>query len=342
MEMIKDFEDGQHVFNQLLVTQVDKCVTTQGRSYLNVTLQDSSGSILGKKWDVFDGDLEVFKEGNIVAVEGEVLKYKGSLQFKIISGAQVSVSDVDVTKFVPQAPVPREELEKKLNAYMDSLEDKELQKIVKYLVNKFHDKYVVHPAAVRNHHNFASGLYLVNKFHDKYVVHPAAVRNHHNFASGLLYHSICMADMAEQVCKLYPKLNRDWVVGGALIHDLGKTIELSGPIATKYTVEGNLVGHISIMVAEIRMAAKELGIEGEKLTLLEHMIASHHSKPEFGSPIPPLTREALALAMIDDFDAKMNIVDKAVENADLESFTEKIFALDGRAYYVPSYEKKNR
>ena len=315
MEMIKDFEDGQHVFNQLLVTQVDKCVTTQGRSYLNVTLQDSSGSILGKKWDVFDGDLEVFKEGNIVAVEGEVLKYKGSLQFKIISGAQVSVSDVDVTKFVPQAPVPREELEKKLNAYMDSLEDKELQKIVKY---------------------------LVNKFHDKYVVHPAAVRNHHNFASGLLYHSICMADMAEQVCKLYPKLNRDWVVGGALIHDLGKTIELSGPIATKYTVEGNLVGHISIMVAEIRMAAKELGIEGEKLTLLEHMIASHHSKPEFGSPIPPLTREALALAMIDDFDAKMNIVDKAVENADLGSFTEKIFALDGRAYYVPSYEKKNR
>ena len=315
MEMIKDFEDGQHVFNQLLVTQVDKCVTTQGRSYLNVTLQDSSGSILGKKWDVFDGDLEVFKEGNIVAVEGEVLKYKGSLQFKIISGAQVSVSDVDVTKFVPQAPVPREELEKKLNAYMDSLEDKELQKIVKY---------------------------LVNKFHDKYVVHPAAVRNHHNFASGLLYHSISMADMAEQICKLYPKLNRDWVVGGALIHDLGKTIELSGPIATKYTVEGNLVGHISIMVAEIRMAAKELGIEGEKLTLLEHMIASHHSKPEFGSPIPPLTREALALAMIDDFDAKMNIVDKAVENADLGSFTEKIFALDGRAYYVPSYEKKNR
>ena len=315
MEMIKDFEDGQHVFNQLLVTQVDKCVTTQGRSYLNVTLQDSSGSILGKKWDVFDGDLEVFKEGNIVAVEGEVLKYKGSLQFKIISGAQVSVSDVDVTRFIPQAPVPREELEKKLNAYIESLKDEDLKKIV---------------------------VYLINKFHDKYVIHPAAVRNHHNFASGLLYHSLCMADLGEEVCKLYTKLNRDWVIAGALIHDLGKTIELSGPIATKYTVEGNLVGHISIMVAEIRMAAKELGIEGEKLTLLEHMIASHHSKPEFGSPVPPLTREALALAMIDDFDAKMNIVDKAVENADLGSFTEKIFALDGRAYYVPSYEKKNR
>ncbi|MBO7120944.1 MAG: HD domain-containing protein, partial [Bacilli bacterium] len=221
MEMIKDFEDGQHVFNQLLVTQVDKCVTTQGRSYLNVTLQDSSGSILGKKWDVFDGDLEVFKEGNIVAVEGEVLKYKGSLQFKIISGAQVSVSDVDVTKFIPQAPVPREELEKKLNAYIESLKDEDLKKIV---------------------------VYLINKFHDKYVIHPAAVRNHHNFASGLLYHSLCMADLGEEVCKLYTKLNRDWVIAGALIHDLGKTIELSGPIATTYTVEGNLVGHISIMV----------------------------------------------------------------------------------------------
>ncbi|MCQ2799199.1 MAG: HD domain-containing protein [Bacilli bacterium] len=315
MEMIKDFTDGEHVFTQLLVTAVNKCVTTQGRTYLNITLQDSSGTIAAKKWDVFEGDYDVFVEGNVVSVEGEVLKYQNALQFKIISGMVVPVSSVDVTKFIQQAPEAREELEKELNGYLDSLAEGELKTMTKY---------------------------LINKFHDAYVIHPAAVRNHHNFCSGLLYHSICMARVAEQICKIYPHLNRDWVVAGALIHDLGKTIELSGALCTKYTVEGNLVGHISIMVAEIRMAAKELGIEGETLTLLEHMILSHHTKPEYGSPVAPMTREALALAMIDDFDAKMNVVDKALENADIGGFTDKIFALDSRGYYVPSYEKKNR
>ena len=93
------------------------------------------------------------------------------------------------------------------------------------------------------------------------------------------------------------------------------------------------------MVAEIRMAAKELHIDGETPLLLEHMILSHHSKPEFGSPVPPLTREAFVLASIDDFDAKMNIISKAEENLKPGEWTEKVFAMDNRAFYIPEYKQ---
>ena len=310
--MIKDLKDGDHIVSQYLIVNFAKCVTTAGKNYLNLTLQDSTGSIDGKKWDVNEEDLDTFLPGNIVSIEGDVLNYRDHLQMKILSGKKLEQAQIDVTRFVPTAPVPEKVLEEKLNAYIDSLKDSDLKTITKY---------------------------LIQKYHDCYVSYPAAVRNHHNFASGLLYHSISMADMAEKVCTLYPEINRDFVIAGALIHDLGKTLELSGPIATKYTLEGKLIGHISIMVAEIRMAVKELHIDGETPLLLEHMILSHHSKPEFGSPVPPLTREAFVLASIDDFDAKMNIISKAEENLKPGEWTEKVFAMDNRAFYIPEYKQ---
>jgi 3'-5' exoribonuclease len=130
------------------------------------------------------------------------------------------------------------------------------------------------------------------------------------------------------------------LVAGALIHDIGKTLELSGPVATQFTLEGKLLGHISIMQAEIREAAKELNMTGEIPVIMEHMVLSHHTKPEFGSPVPPLTREALALAMIDDMDAKMMILDKAYEGVNPGEFTQKIFTMDDRYFYLPLYAKK--
>ena len=312
METIKELKDGDHFYSQFLVNNISKGVTTQGRSYLNITLQDSTGTIEAKKWDVDEDDLEVFVVGNIVNVQGEALNYRDHLQVKIISGEPVAQDSVDVTRFVPTAPESEKELEEDLRKFINSLAESDLKTIVKY---------------------------LLNKHKDRYLIYPAAARNHHAFASGLLYHSVSMARLAEAACQLYPEINRDFVIAGTLIHDLGKVIELSGPIATKYTDEGKLLGHISIMMAEIRLAAEELHIQGETPLLLEHMILSHHTKPEFGSPVGPMTREAQVLAMIDDFDAKMNIVNKAVEGVEPGNWTERIFAMDGRAFYVPFYEQ---
>ena len=315
MNMIKDLQDGMHINAQYLIASAAKCVTTAGKNYLNITLQDASGTIEGKKWDILPEDLNIFVTGNIIKIEGDVLNYRDHLQMKILSGSLLDKDSIDVTLFVPSSPVGEEELEKKLYGYIDSLKEGDLKTLTSY---------------------------LINKFHDSYVTYPAAVRNHHAFASGLLYHSVSMANMAEVVCKLYPEINRDFVIAGALIHDLGKTLELSGPVATKYTDEGKLLGHISIMVSEIRMAAENLKITGETPMLLEHMILSHHSKPEFGSPVPPLTREAFVLASIDDFDAKINVILKAEENVNPGDWTERIFAMDNHSFYVPKYEDNKK
>ncbi|MGU4858432.1 HD domain-containing protein, partial [Escherichia coli] len=122
--------------------------------------------------------------------------------------------------------------------------------------------------------------------------YPAAVKNHHEFVSGLAFHVVSMLDMAKAFSKLYPSLDTDLLYSGIILHDLGKVIELSGPVAASYTLEGKLLGHITIMVNEIGKAADELEIEGEEVTVLQHLVLSHHSKPEWGSPKAPLIREA--------------------------------------------------
>ena len=135
-------------------------------------------------------------------------------------------------------------------------------------------------------------------------------------------------------------MDRDLLLSGVLLHDVGKIVELSGPIIAKYTKEGRLIGHISIMHSVIREKAKALGIDNEKRILLEHMILAHHGKQEFGSPVVPLTREALLLHMIDDMNAKMTIIDKALEPIEEGEFTPKIYPLEERCFYKPIRKKK--
>jgi len=313
MILIKDLYDGEHIFSQFLVSASAKCASTKGKNYLNVTLQDSSGEILGKRWEIYPGDEALLSVGNIVSVEGDVLLYNGSLQLNIRSVEPVDEGNIDYSRFVMQAPIDFAFLEKKLSNYLSSFKNKEV-------------------SLITNH--------LIKKYYDSYVNYPAAVRNHHAFLHGLLFHSLSMADLAEAICKLYPSLNRDILVAGTLLHDLGKVIELSGPIATKYTLEGKLLGHISIMAMEVHETAKELKIEGEISILLEHMILSHHGKLEYGSPVHPLTREALALSMIDDFDAKMAVLDRAEKDVVPGEFTQRITALDYAYFYVPSNKEK--
>ena len=130
-------------------------------------------------------------------------------------------------------------------------------------------------------------------------------------------------------------IDKDVLIAGVLLHDVGKVVELSGPIATKYTLEGKLLGHISIMASEIRRVARDLNITSEVPVLLEHMILSHHGSKEFGSPVLPLTREAVILHFVDDLDSKMNILDKAYADVEEGEFTQRIMPMDGRAFYKP-------
>src|SRR5690606_16554855 len=145
--------------------------------------------------------------------------------------------------------------------------------------------------------------------------------------------------IARELCQLYPQVNKDLLYAGIILHDIGKLKELSGVISTSYTLEGKLLGHIPIMVEEIGHMARELKLEGEEVLILQHLVLSHHGKAEWGSPTPPLVREAELLHVIDLIDAKMNMLNRSLDKVKPGEFTERIFAMDNRAFYKPTFEQ---
>ena len=307
-KLVKEFKEGDRLQTTLLITNVSKGVSNAGVPYFSISFQDNSGTIEGKKWDVNELDYVICEVGKIVEVNFDVIDYRNALQLMVISVKEVDQSKVDINRFALPCPVKQEELVKKLNSYISSIENGDCKKIV-------------------NH--------IINKYYQKFITYPAATKNHHEFASGLLYHTLSMADIAMLIASYYDNIDKDILLSGCLLHDVGKVIELSGPIATKYTLEGKLLGHISIMVSEIRKTCEELNIVSEVGLLLEHMVLSHHGEKDFGSPVPPLTKEAVILHFVDDLDSKMNILSKALEATNEGEFTQRLIAMDGRAFYKP-------
>ena len=306
--MISELNDGEHVYGQFLVGNSAKCVNNNGLAYMNLELRDSSGNINAKKWEASADDESLFTIGSVVYIEGEVLKYKESLQIKVLTAKPVDIDEVDVAKFIKNPPVPKEELIKRFNAHVESIQNEDCRKILDYLIKR-----------------------LSPRLYD----YPAAVSVHHDYASGLLMHTVSMADLAIFLADYYEDVNKDILLTGVLLHDMGKTIEFEGPVIYKYSLTGKLLGHISIMVSEIRRAAEGLKITSEVPILLEHMVLSHHGYPEFGSPVLPMTKEALLLSLIDNMDSKMVIVQKALDGVKPGEFSQKVFPLDNRMIYKP-------
>ena len=282
MKMISEFTDHDRIEGQFLLGSVSKGVNTNGGSYFSVELRDASGQITAKKWDATLQDEEIFVTGNVISLIGETNRYKDALQLKILSAEVVPLDEIDVDRFVKAPPVSKNELIKKFNNYVNSIKNEDCQKLLKYMINKFDDK-----------------LYS----------YPAAVSIHHEYSSGLLMHSISMADLAAFLCPIYD-CDYDILITGCLLHDMGKIIELEGPIVYKYS-------------------------SSEVPLLLEHMILSHHGQPEFGSPVMPLTKEALLLSLIDNLDSKMVVVNKAIADIEPGNFSNKVFPLDNRSFYKP-------
>lgn len=306
MKYINELVEGDIVESQFLIATSNKCINNLGSYYFNLELKDYTGSIQGKKWEAREEDEQIYVAGNIIQAKVEILKYKEALQAKIVQAKVISAKEVDITRFIKSAPRAKEELIGKLNDYLLSIKNPDCSRIVSYFINK--DK-------------------------EKIFNYPAASSIHHEYASGLLMHTVSMLEIGEFLSKKYPDINYDLLMSGIILHDLGKTIELEGDIVFKYSLEGRLLGHISIMAAEIRKAAEKLGIKSDVPMLLEHIVLSHHGQLEYGSPVMPLTKEALLVSLIDNLDSKMTIVTKALEGVEKGEFSQKVFALDGRAFY---------
>jgi 3'-5' exoribonuclease len=308
------YKEGEHVRDFLLIKSVKRGTASNGKPFLTLILQDKTGDIESKLWGSTPEDEKNYVTGVVVLAEGDITTFRGRNQFKIRNIRMADARDaIDKSELVMAAPVSADELKDKITQFLFDIKNPVIQRLTRA---------------------------LLKKHHQSFFEYPAAVRIHHNFLSGLAYHVCCMLELARSVVKLYPEINSDLLYAGIILHDMGKLKELSGVTATRYTLEGNLIGHISIMVDEIGEVAKELDIEDkEEVLLLQHMVLSHHEHPEWGSPKPPMFKEAEILHILDDMDAKINIMTRAIRKTRPGEFSERIFAMDNRSLYRPSFDQ---
>lgn len=305
MSKIKDLKENVRDTIVCIVTECTKGITNSHNAYLNLVLQDNTGKIDAKKWDASEKDMNALKVGNVLSLLVDPIIYKGQMQLKIIDFDELK-GPIDQKELIINPPVSTTELETELHSFISEIQDQEIRTIV---------------------------TEILQNYYDQFLYHPAAKSNHHEYASGLLHHEVSMLKLAKAIIVLYPEIQKDLLYGGIILHDLGKIKELSGPITTEYTTAGKLLGHISIIQTDIIEVAKKHQITEEKVMLLQHMVLAHHGKYEYGSPVLPHTLEAEVLYLIDNMDSRIHMIIKALNNVEVNSFTNKIPALEGRAFY---------
>lgn len=306
-KQVQDFNEGERLEVNLLIAGLVKGTTNSGAPYLSMTLQDCTKSIEAKLWDVKPELASQIEVGKVYNFELEVINYKNNLQAKILKVLPISQANINMDEFLFKSPISKDVLRNTIQEGINQIKNENIAKIVSSMLN-----------------HYASDVYD----------YPAASKIHHNFIGGLATHTSGMLKIAMALCEIYPQINRDYLLAGVILHDLGKIEELSSPAVTEYTVEGKLLGHISIMDARLAQIGKELKLDDcKELLILRHMVLSHHGEYEYGSPVRPETLEAEILSQIDNIDAKINIIDKALAETKTGEFSQKIFAMDNRSFY---------
>ncbi len=294
----------------LMIKTADKKITAKGMPYLDLMLCDKTGEISAKLWDYKEEVQGMFAAGDIVKVRGTVSPYNGVDQLRIEKIRRAVPSDnVDPAEFVPSADIDGESMFNELISIAEGFSDAELRSVVTKIYSDYKEKLVYWPAAFRLHH---------------------AIRG------GLLYHTLSIVRLAESVCKIYPSVNRDLLISGAMLHDVAKTDEFivnDCGTASGYSLEGNLVGHLAKGAMIIGKAAEELGVSDETKYLLQHMVLSHHGEPEFGAAVRPMFLEAELLSELDLMDARIYELTEAIGNVPTGEYTNKMWALDNRKFY---------
>ena len=303
-ELVKD----QRFEGFLLVRSADQRTGGNGAKYLDLNLADRTGEVNAKVWD---GNVPVPTPGSIVKVRGGTLEYNGRLELRVERiRAMADSDDVDISALTPCAPESPEEMLAQISEVIAGFKSEPIRRITQE---------------------------MLRRFHPKLTYYPAAQRIHHAERSGLLHHTTGMLKTAKVILAVYPWLNSDLLYAGVILHDLCKTEEMDSDqmgVVRDYSKEGLLLGHLVLGVTRIQEAANDLGITGEPVVLLQHMMLSHHGEAEFGSPRKPMFPEAEVLHWVDLLDARMNEMQTAIGKLKPGVFSEKIWSLDRRLYHA--------
>ncbi len=284
---LRQLNDGDSFDDIFLVTDKQVKSNRQGQPFLQVELRDRSGALVGRLWNAPESITRQINHGDFVKAKGKVQLFQGSLQIILSDIQQLHGEKFDMSDFLPHTEQDIAKLQERLKSLLFKSQDQHLRAL-------------------------AQSFYMDEKLIRDFCQAPAGVRQHHAYIGGLLEHVVTMMDAAERLLPLYPALNRDLLVMGIFLHDIGKTRELRYDAAFNYTDEGELIGHITIgveMLSDKLKQAEQLTGESfpsELIWRLKHMILSHHGQYEYGSPKLPMTPEAVFLYYLDNLDARVH------------------------------------
>lgn len=289
-----------------LIKELSEKKDKNGNGFLDLIVIGSDKKEYPAKIWRFDNNGQ-FETNDVIEIEYTVDNYKGKTQLTITSIKKAP--DEMISDFVPSSEYDGKAVFSMLLEKVNNFSDEVLKAIV-------------------------SKILLDNR--EALEVYPAAYRLHHAIVGGLMLHTASIVEMAEKACTVYPNINRELLLSGAILHDVAKTFEMNtakSGLCSGYTVGGELIGHLVKGAMYIEDTAKELGIEDEKVTLLEHMVLSHHGVPEYGSPVRPMFLEAEILSTLDSLDATIFEINNATSKINTGSFTERQWALDNRKLF---------
>lgn len=295
----------------LLVRESAKRISQNGKCFLDLVFLDKTGTMSAKAWDWNSAD-GIPAPGTIMKVAGVGNEFKERVQLKVDSMTPASpADDARMADFVPSAPEDPRAMMNEVLETVTSIQDESVRNIVAELLRDAN---------------------LDNKL----LTFPAAKQLHHAELGGLLHHLTGMLRMAKAIVRVYGYLDPDLLNAGIIIHDLGKLEEMSidaTGLATDYTTDGRLVGHIVRGAINIGRVAERVGADPAKAMLLQHLVLSHHGKLEFGSPVLPKIPEAEVLSTLDLLDARLFEMREALAGVEPGGFSAKVWCLDNREIY---------
>lgn len=292
MKYIREYKDGDRVFDIYFCKFKSSAVTKNGKNYDNVILQDKTGTIDGKIWDPNNAGIAEFDAMDHIEVYGDVTNFNGALQVNIKRVRKCTADEYDESEYMPVSKRDLDEMYAELLALIGRIGDTYLKALLE-------------------------SFFVADKsFAERFKRASAAKSVHHGFIGGLLEHTLGVAKLCEYYCSAYPVLDRDLLLAAAICHDIGKTREISAFPVNDYTDEGQFLGHIVIGSEMIGEKIREIpGFPPMRAMQLKHCILAHHGEYEYGSPKKPALIEALALNHADDTDAKLETFTEILESS---------------------------
>lgn len=311
---IKTANNNETIDGFFLITNVSKDITTNGKQFLNIILSNKNGDINCKMWDSTDEDFDFFSSNTTVKIRAVVNEYKGNKQL-IIKKYKYD-STISISELIATSNINVNECYDFILSTIQNFDNKTLRTITNMLVVEHSEK--------------------IKKV-------GAAKLHHHNVVSGWLEHTSTMLKNGILLTENYKNnINKDLLFAGIILHDIGKIRELKSKsygAIEDYTVEGELLGHITLGIMMITECMVKLSYETREcfetlpITLLQHLILSHHGQPDFGSPKYPMTKEAELLSYLDMLDTKMNMFDRIISEVNENEFSQRQWSLDNRKIY---------